>query len=58
MVIFRFLGVSVTFETAVRCLEGVWGGVCTGCDIGGGIGTFGDAITLENCVKDLIFFSG
>jgi len=58
MVIFRFLGVSVTFEMAVRCLEGVWGGVCTGRDIGGGIGTFGDAITLEIWVKDLKNFGG
>ena len=58
MVIFRFLGVSVTFEMAVRCLEGVWGGVCTGRDIGGGIGMFGDAITLEIWVKDLKNFGG
>jgi len=58
MVIFRFLGVSMTFETAVRCLEGVWGGVCTGRDIGSGICTFGDAITLVIWVKNLKKFNG
>ena len=56
--IFRFLGVSVTFEMAVRCLEGVWGGVCTGRDIGSGICTFGDAITLIIWVKNLKKFNG
>lgn len=55
MVDFRLLGVSVTFEVAVQRLEGVWGSVCVGCDVDGGIGTFRDAIILEIQVQGLAF---